>query len=463
MKNNIQKGFYLVLSVAVVLLLISFIPKFKIGNKEFKRVDLLSDLKVSDGGDIDNPDGTDSTFVDDGGGTVVTDSASVVEPEKELVTVQLGQLTPNGTIRIEDYGPMERNGLNGFVWSLKQIGLKKNVRIAYYGDSFIEGDILTGSLRDLLRERFGGKGVGYVDITSQVSGFRVTVKHKYGNWNSFAATERSGFDASKQGIAARYFTNAGNAFVELKGSKNGVALDRADKSTIYFVSRSNAVIASSINGEPQEKHQIEGSESLQHITVEGDIESIRWSVLSAPNAIFYGVTMDGTEGVVLDNLSMRSSSGYHLKGIPEQRLQEFNKARHYDLIVLEYGLNVAGKNQKNYSTYKKNMIATIEHLKSAFPNTSFMLVSVSDRDYRASDGQMHTMPGVKALVEAQREIAQECGIAFWDLYTAMGGDGSMAAMAKKGMANKDYTHINSKGGKKIAELFYDAIMYEVER
>ena len=60
MKNNIQKGFYLVLSVAVVLLLVSFIPKFKIGNKEFKRADLLSDLKVSDGGDIDNPDKLDN-------------------------------------------------------------------------------------------------------------------------------------------------------------------------------------------------------------------------------------------------------------------------------------------------------------------------------------------------------------------------------------------------------------------
>lgn len=43
---------------------------------------------------------------------------------------------------------------------------ERPVHIAYFGDSFIEADILTGDLRDMLQERYGGCGVGFVDATS---------------------------------------------------------------------------------------------------------------------------------------------------------------------------------------------------------------------------------------------------------------------------------------------------------
>ena len=53
------------------------------------------------------------------------------------------------------------------------------IRIAYFGDSMIEGDLLTQTLRELLQKAFGGNGVGFVPITSQVSQFRQTVRASY--------------------------------------------------------------------------------------------------------------------------------------------------------------------------------------------------------------------------------------------------------------------------------------------
>ena len=75
------------------------------------------------------------------------------------------------------------------------------------------------------------------------------------------------------------------------------------------------------------------------------------------------------------------------------------------------------------------------------------------------------MPGVKNLIRYQQRMAAEQQIAFWNLFEAMGGEGSMRTLveAKPSMANYDYTHINFRGGKQLAELFYETLVYGLEQ
>jgi len=40
----------------------------------------------------------------------------------------------------------------------------------------------------------------------------------------------------------------------------------------------------------------------------------------------------------------------------------------------------------------------------------------------------------------------------------MGGPGSMKLFVDKGWANKDYLHINSRGGEQLARILYDTMM-----
>ena len=81
------------------------------------------------------------------------------------------------------------------------------------------------------------------------------------------------------------------------------------------------------------------------------------------------------------------------------------------------------------------------------------------------NGNLRTMPAVKGLIRSQQMLAAETGVAFWNLYNAMGGEGSMVEMvnSKPAMANYDYTHINFRGGKHIAGLLFDAIIYGKEQ
>lgn len=94
------------------------------------------------------------------------------------------------------------------------------MRIAVFGDSFIEADIFTADLREMLQKRFGGCGVGFVTITSMTSGYRPTVRHSFGGWSSHAVTDSVYFDKKKQGVSGHYFVPREGAYVELRGRIN---------------------------------------------------------------------------------------------------------------------------------------------------------------------------------------------------------------------------------------------------
>jgi hypothetical protein len=69
------------------------------------------------------------------------------------------------------------------------------------------------------------------------------------------------------------------------------------------------------------------------------------------------------------------------------------------------------------------------------------------------------------MVEAQREIARKTQIAFYNLYEAMGGENSMVGFVENDppLANKDYTHLNYQGGRRVAGIFVKSIIYEFQK
>lgn len=65
----------------------------------------------------------------------------------------------SGMTCIEDYSDSTLRGMTPFYRALDELAAKpRPVRIAYFGDSFIEADILTADLRAMLQERYGGCG-----------------------------------------------------------------------------------------------------------------------------------------------------------------------------------------------------------------------------------------------------------------------------------------------------------------
>lgn len=443
MRNYLQYALWIVWLMLLTLVGAHWLPEISLFGHELRRADLLSDVRFHEPLDEVTPDSLLPTVVK----PVFVDTCRA------------------GITCIEDYSDSTNRGMQPFYEALDKIQSEdKLVRIAVFGDSFIEADIFTSDLREMLQKKFGGCGVGFVPVTSVTSGYRPTVRHSFGGWSSHAVTD-SAFDRQKQGVSGHYFIPRAGAYVELRGQKNYASLlDTCQQASLFFKNRGDVSLSVKVNQGAPQTRDFAPTGVLQQMQVQGQIGSVRWEVNRADSTLFYGMAMDGTRGIVLDNFSLRGSSGLSLRTIPVDMMSAFNQLRPYDLIILQYGLNVATERGRNYDSYQKGLLTSIARLKESFPHAGLLLLSIGDRNYKTETGDLRTMPGVKNLLRYQQSIASESGIAFWNMFEAMGGEGSMAAMvhAKPSLANYDYTHINFRGGRRLAGLLYETLTYGKE-
>ncbi|MCD8292171.1 MAG: SGNH/GDSL hydrolase family protein [Prevotellaceae bacterium] len=468
-KSVLKYSGWLMAAVVAGLLLLHLLPALTVGGHALRRVDILADVRPrpTDAGqstleellpELDTP-GPASLAVD-------TDSTSLSKSRRRY-RPPLADTVHTDLTLIEDFADTTARGMEPFYRALDELSRRpRPVRVAAFGDSFIEADILTGDLRAMLQRQYGGCGVGFVPITSKVNAFRPTVRHAFDGWQSYTLIGSTGFDAAKSGISGHYFLAAPGAYVELKGQRAyATLLDTCREATLYFYPKQRARISVSVNEEEAAEETFVPMGGLQQMQVRGSIGSVRFTVQQADSTLFYGVAMDDTTGIVVDNFALRSNSGLSLRGITPRMMREFNALRPYDLILLEYGLNVASEERLDYSGYAAGMEEVVEQLKRAFPQAGILLVGVGDRAYKDEAGELATMPGIKSLVRYQRKIARDTGIAFWNLYEAMGGEGSIVSMVEAAppLANLDYTHLNFRGGKYIAGLLYEVLQFGKEQ
>ena len=421
--------------VVAALIGLHFLPSMRIGNYELRNIDILSDVR----------------------------SKTAVES-----THNIQEAIPAATDTISE--DMEADTLPPTLdhfFSILDSARLRPVRIAYFGDSFIEGDIMTASLRNLLQQVYGGKGVGWVDIQSSTAGFRTTVLEMSRGWQEHNAvgSNSSGFDPELQGISGRYYTPTPGAYIDIRGQKRvyGEQLDTMLRATLFFTPSPGMKLNGSVNGTAfQPLYQCDDDtiapDTIVALTLKGKMGRVRVNVEG--DGRFYGMAFESWRGITLDCFPMRGSPGYHIGAIPEHTLQQFARLRPYDLIILHFGLNMASPTVRTYQPYKERFKKCIELYKQIFPQASILLVSMNDHDVRGADGQFHTMDGVLELVEIQRQMAEEEGIMFWNLQEAMGGEGSMARLHAEGKANHDYTHINFRGGEVLGQLLFDFLQTE---
>ncbi len=454
--------------LVVVLLLIplQWVPALTIGGYEVKRVALLSDVidEENSGGDGAEalpevpplPVVPAPAMPGEGGGTATQTVNAQTQPTTPA---------PKGVTPILDYSASGTHGMASFYRALnKRNELGRPVRIAYFGDSFIEVDILTAPLREELQRKFGGHGVGYLDIAPPYAANRATVRQRYGGWTAHCVLDKGRYKRDLLNIGQRYFQPQGTGWTEVSGVRMP-GLDSAEVHTIYLRANAPVNVGVKLDNGPMLALNAKGNGRIEALKRSGRAGKVRWQVPAASGLVCWGVAAESKTGVIVDNLSLRGSSGVTLAEIPQRNLNELHSVRPYDLIVLQFGLNVANKTQKNYSAYMAQMKRVIDHLKQSFPESGILLVGVGDRVNRMSDGELHTLPGIIALSRYQQKLAADCGIAFWNLFEAMGGEGSIKRMAeaKPAEAGKDYTHINARGGKRIANYLFKSMVYGHEQ
>ena len=435
-----------------------------------KKLDMLSDLRVQAekvplDALMNEPDDefylpVDSVLEPDSTLVRGLNAAQLLERDSVYRLMSYSIETDTIPVRIEDFS-IGRTGLKHFFSMLNRIHeLDRPVRIAFLGDSFVEGDILIADFRAMMQTRFGGGGVGFVPVASRVEQHRPTITQRSNGWNTRTIVSNK---EHKYILSGQLFEPVSNeATVTFRTADTYPGLNKASSLKFIYARNKQSEIRLIFNSSRDTVgHVLPETDTIAQYELEGEFADGTFQFFNAQGLQALGIAYEDNKGVVVDNFSLRGNSGVNMALMDENSCFALQEIRPYDLIILQYGLNVAAEEMQYYGWYRDSMVGVIKHIRQCFPETDVLLLGVSDRSYN-QNGTYQTMPAVVSLLRAQYQVAQQAMTPFWSIYDAMGGENGMVRYVNRRWASTDYTHLSFRGGREIATLLFNALMLEKE-
>lgn len=331
---------------------------------------------------------------------------------------------------------------------------KGKIRIAYFGDSMIEGDLMTQTLRQLLQADFGGVGVGFVPITSIVSGFRQTVRAEYSNgWKDLSFKSNPG--KAPLFLSGHAF-QSNSDWVRLTDRTLGDSSSLLEKLLLCSADSSAAINVNEV------LRPLSAARSINRISLGTDASRTLKLSATPQTPTLYGVSFESPQGIILDNFSFRGITGIELNQLSADWLRSIQQAQPYDLIIFQYGVNLLFRPMdQDFRWYGRAMKPVVDRFKQAFPSADILVVSTADRAFRYQ-GKYGSAIGIDSLVTVQAQTAFQSNVAFYNQFATMGGTNSIVdwASRKPAWAGRDHIHPNGRGAAFLGEALYRAIRHE---
>jgi len=382
-----------------------------------------------------------------------------------------------------EYPPGMDSVLNHFFSELITIRDNKgSTRILHYGDSQIEGDRITSFIREYLQNEFGGKGPGLL-LPGMVVPLTASVKMKSSkNWRLFTRKEvkDSVINHNKLGVMLQFSGFSSPANSALQETSTKIASFSVRNSSICYLHARSFNLCTILYGNTKVpvsleiksngsllKSDILNAISSGYISKSYRLESpeqVEITFKSTGNIDLYGIALDGSYGVAMDNIPLRGSAGLEFTQTNRAMLKNMYNDLNVSLVLLQFGVNVAPNIVESYSYYERAFYRQLKLLKQIKPDLSIVVMGISDMA-RKEENQVVSYPNLEKIRDAQKNAAFKAGCAFWDSYEAMGGEGSMTDWANGDppLARKDFIHLTYTGSNKLAEMFLNSLMNDFRR
>lgn len=344
------------------------------------------------------------------------------------------------------------------------------VRILHIGDSQIEGDRISGYIRQRLQQRFGGCGPGLVPFSEEepsrlclrMSGFENTEKFQllgkgkkgpHNRYSLFHSYFRLRPDTSRKFLSASF---------SYRLNKQGYKRNSFYESvTLLSRNRDSQLSIQSIAG--SKKYRPSDSLQLSFWDLPKPAGEFSLSLNTGPSTDLFGICLDCRAGVAVDNIPLRGSSGLELLRIKPAFLQEQIRRLNTRLIILQFGVNVVPYEAVSYGWYENTLVKIIQTLKMSSPGIQVLVIGVSDMA-RKKDGKWNSFETIPRVIDAQKRACARTNSAFWDMYQVMGGKNAILAWSKTNppLAGKDMIHLTPKGAQVAGEFLYSALLREMK-
>jgi lysophospholipase L1-like esterase len=332
-------------------------------------------------------------------------------------------------------------------------------RIVHFGDSVVTGDLITGEARARLQCAYGDGGPGWIYPQRPWEWYgRLGLNLKGKGWRIHSPL--------LVGRPDRNYGLAGIDFAGANGAETAVSTGKTQPFEVvelhYLAQPKGGRIQVQVERGLNMEVPTEGEPGPAVKSIQLPAEGVHNLLLRATGeARLYGVVLERKgPGVVYDPLGQNGYAIQHLAKINSQHWIQALRLRRPDLVVLAFGTNEVGYYNIPGPAYAADYREIVRRIREALPAASILVMGPMDRGARNPEGALGTMPNLIRIVEAQRKIAAELGVAFFDTYRAMGGEGSAVRgyNATPRLMTGDFTHPTRSGADRIARSLVDALV-----
>jgi lysophospholipase L1-like esterase len=331
-------------------------------------------------------------------------------------------------------------------------------RVTHYGDSPTTADLITGDIRAQLQAQFGDAGHGFVLVAKPWAWYQHRGVSLTGTgWQILPATRFETRDGLF-GLGGVSFTSSSSSHTRIELDDPGQSrfelyyLQQPGGGTVTVTSEEKLIAETATAGDTIAPgfadFRVPGGASELDFRAEGQVR-------------LFGLTAEKAgPGVVYDSLGLNGASITVLSHMfNQQHWAAELQRRNPNLVVINYGTNEADFAAFVDNQYEKELREAIRRIRTALPQASILVMSPMDRGYRTGPGDIETMPTIPRIVATQRRVAYETGCGFFDTFTAMGGEGTMARWynGQPRLVSADFIHPYPAGGKIIATVFVKQI------
>ncbi|MCA9602775.1 MAG: GDSL-type esterase/lipase family protein [Polyangiales bacterium] len=336
-------------------------------------------------------------------------------------------------------------------------------RIAHFGDSSVASDEITGKLRQELQMRFGDAGHGFVLVDRghmPYSHKDIYMRGGHG-WELRQLVNNESRDGF-YGLGGVKYRPGGSSWATFGTMPDGPTGTKFSRFEVYYRSlpRSGRVVLT-VDRKQKEIIETRGDEGDKVAVIELPDGAHRVDLRPDGFVELYGVVLERKgPGVVYDSLGMVGARARRLMNFDPEHIAGQLEHRNPDLIVLGFGGNEADDNAQAIKNHEADVREVIQLLRKSRPKQACLVFAPLDQAHRNGRGEIATFKSIPTIVDAQRRAAKAEGCAFFDTFTAMGGEGTMGrwTRTRPRLAVSDLRHATPAGYDVIATLFYKALL-----
>lgn len=343
------------------------------------------------------------------------------------------------------------------------------IRVIHYGDSQIEIDRMTSELRHQFQSEFGGFGVGMVPAIQSVAtnAIRQSCNRELTRYIVYAPNQK--LKSGEYGPMGQTAVLSGSATfsfskLNIRGTKKGTK--SFGQIGILYEPHNNdhgkeGILATGVIKAGGEEYPFALKDGKTFCCIDLPDSTTKATVTINGHALIHGFLLDGNgRGVNVDNVPMRGCSGTVFTQIASSSLSTYFGRFNVPLIIMQYGGNSMPylKPGKSAHEFCQGLRRQFKAFKRISPNSRILFVGPSDMSTSVK-GKLQTYPSLPIIVDSIRAVCLENDVAFWDLYSAMGGWNSMLKWvhANPQLAGGDYIHFTTIGAERAGKMLTNSI------